>query len=68
MTQVSERFDAIDGLKAITCLCIVTMHILANADYQIGAIYPKIIQWANFVFMFFIISAFSAVIIRMSIP
>lgn len=58
MTQVSERFDAIDGLKAITCLCIVTMHILANADYQIGAIYPKIIQWANFVFMFFIISAF----------
>ena len=56
--QKNEHFDAIDGLKTISCLCIVTMHILANAHYQIGAIYPKIIQWSNFVFMFFIISAF----------
>lgn len=58
MQQTNERFDAIDGLKAITCLCIVTMHILANAQYEIGPIYSKIIQWVNFVFLFFVISAF----------
>lgn len=56
--QTKERFEAIDGLKGVTCLCIVAMHILANAHYQIGAVYPKIIQWSNFVFLFFIISAF----------
>lgn len=56
--QTKERFETIDGLKGVTCLCIVAMHILANAHYQIGSVYPKIIQWSNFVFLFFIISAF----------
>ena len=29
-----ERYDNLDGLRAISCLAIIAMHIKANTSYQ----------------------------------
>lgn len=56
-----ERFNSLDGLRAISCLAIIAMHIQANTNYQItGYIWDKIIpSWTQFVPLFIMISGFS---------
>ena len=55
-----KHYGAIDGLRAITAIGIVMMHMGANNNYEIGGyIYNKIIpSFTNFVFLFMVISAF----------
>lgn len=56
---MKERYDNLDGLRAISCLCIIAMHIKANADYSFGAVSLKIIDsWTHFVPLFLMISGF----------
>lgn len=56
-----ERFNSIDGLRSISCLAIIAMHIQANTEYQLsGCIWDKIIpSWTWFVPLFIMISGFS---------
>lgn len=30
-----EKYDNLDGLRTVSCIGIVAMHIRANAEYQI---------------------------------
>ncbi len=55
-----ERFDNLDGLRAISCLCIIAMHIRANTEYDIsGWMYDTFISsWTLLVFLFLMISGF----------
>lgn len=56
---MKERYDNLDGLRAISCLGIIAMHILANSDYRLGAIGVKVIlSWTQFVPLFLMISGF----------
>lgn len=56
-----ERFDSIDGLRSISCLAIIAMHIQANTNYQIsGYFWDTVIpSWTWFVPLFILISGFS---------
>ena len=55
-----KHYGAIDGLRTIACIGIVMMHVRANNTYQIsGFIYDRLISsFADFVFLFMVISAF----------
>lgn len=54
-----ERYDNLDELRSIACLCIIGMHILANAQYDLGSIGNTIISsWTQFVPLFLMISGF----------
>lgn len=55
-----KRYNAIDGLRTISCIGIVMMHMRANNAYEIsGFVYDEIIaSFTNFVFLFMVISAF----------
>lgn len=56
---MKERYENLDGLRAISCLCIIAMHIEANADYILGIIGEQIVaSWTQFVPLFLIISGF----------
>jgi len=56
---MSERYDNLDGLRAISCLCIIAMHIRANADYNLGSIGEQVVSsWTHFVPLFLMISGF----------
>ena len=57
---MKERYDNLDGLRAISCVCIIAMHIEANADYQIDSwIYKNVIGvWGHLVAFFLMISGF----------
>lgn len=56
---MKEKYDNLDGLRTISCLCIIAMHINANADYNLGVIGSKIIgSWTQFVPLFLMISGF----------
>lgn len=59
--EVKERYDSIDGLRAIAAIGIVCMHVLANGTYSMhGVVFDTIIPFfTNFVFLFMIISGFS---------
>lgn len=35
MSKMQKRYDAIDGLRTITCLGIVLMHVRANGNSAI---------------------------------
>ena len=62
-----ERYNSFDGLRAIAAIGILIMHYLANIDiesitelHNSGILYSKIIpDLTLFVYLFFIISAFS---------
>ena len=56
-----KRYDSIDGLRAISCIAIIIMHIQANATYQIdGYFYNTVIlSWTELVSLFIMISGFS---------
>ncbi|WP_049895754.1 acyltransferase family protein [Oribacterium sp. NK2B42] len=56
---MKERYDNLDGLRAISCLCIIAMHIRANADYNLGTVgNPIVASWTHFVPLFLMISGF----------
>ena len=56
---MKERYDNLDGLRVISCLCIIAMHIMANADYSLGRVGSRIIgSWTHFVPLFLMISGF----------
>ena len=54
-----ERYDNLEGLRAISCLCIIAMHIKANAEYGLHPAFAQIIaSWTHFVPLFLLISGF----------
>jgi len=57
----TDRFDAIDGLRAYSTIGIVMMHVLSNCNYIMhGFIWDSLIpSFTNLVFLFMVISAFS---------
>ncbi len=56
---MKERYDGIDGLRAISCLCIIAMHIRANAFYNLPKAMNIIIaSWTQFVPLFLMVSGF----------
>ena len=56
-----KRYNSINGLRTIACIAIVVMHVKSNINYELpGKIANVIIDsFAQFVFLFMIISAFS---------
>jgi len=63
MTDAQNRFryDALDGLRAIACIGIVQMHIMANMQLKPSAnmLTTNVISFsADFVSMFMMVSAF----------
>lgn len=61
VNEKKERYSNIDGLRVISCICIIAMHIKANADYHINNwIYHRVIgSWGQLVALFLIISGFA---------
>lgn len=57
---MKERYNSIDGLRAIACIGIVLMHMQANNHYNLlsNAVMTGIGYCTNFVFLFMTISAF----------
>jgi peptidoglycan/LPS O-acetylase OafA/YrhL len=55
-----KKYNSLDGLRAISCLGIISMHVLSNASYSVsGFFYEKLIpNLTNLVFLFMTISAF----------
>ncbi|HGR7520921.1 TPA: acyltransferase family protein [Streptococcus pneumoniae] len=55
-----KRYDNLDGLRVISCLGIIAMHIKANADYQIyGWIFEVFVPSLTLlVYLFLLISGF----------
>lgn len=59
MAEVRERYDNLDGLRTISCLCIIAMHIKANAEYNLHPVLDTIVaSWTHFVPLFLMISGF----------
>ena len=56
----SNRYESINGLRAIACLGIVLMHVKANITYSLSnsTIIGIISNFTNFVFLFMVISSF----------
>ncbi len=57
---MNRRYDAIDGLKALSCAGIVAMHVLVNGNYHLdGFIFTQVIpSFTDLVFLFMSISAY----------
>ena len=55
-----EHYEGLNGLRTISCIAIIIMHICANVDYTIsGFFYNHVIDsWKWLVFLFMIISSF----------
>lgn len=54
-----ERYSNLDGLRTVSCLCLIAMHIKANADYSISSFFQGImVSWTHFVLLFLFISGF----------
>ena len=50
---MSERYESLNGLKAIAALGIVAMHVKANGDYALGEYAGKLVSsWTLFVYLF----------------
>lgn len=60
-TSKNTRYDALNGIRAFSAIGIVIMHVLANGEYDLsGFVFKKLIpSFADLVFLFMIISAFS---------
>lgn len=59
MVKMKERYENLDGLRTVSCLCIIAIHIKANADYNLNSILDTIItSWTHFVSFFLMISGF----------
>ena len=56
---MKKKYNNIDGLRTFSCLCIIAMHINANANYDLGPLGERIIaSWTHFVCLFMMISGF----------
>ena len=56
---MKERYDNLDGLRTISCLCIIAMHIKANSNYNLHPVFGTIVSsWTHFVPLFLMISGF----------
>ena len=57
---MKERYDNLDGLRVLSCIAIIAMHIKANANYQIdGWLFQKVVaSWVHLVALFLMISGF----------
>ena len=54
-----ERYDNLDGLRIISCLALIAMHIQANAGYTIPSFVRSfMISWTHLVLLFLMISGF----------
>ena len=59
MDKLRERYDNLDGLRAISCLLIIAYHVKKYGDYQISGVPADIIDlWTQFVPLFLLISGF----------
>lgn len=59
MAELRERYDNLDGLRAISCIGIIAMHIFANSSYALGAVAKSVIgSFTHFVALFLMISGF----------
>lgn len=59
MSGTKERFDNMDGLKAIACMAIIAMHVRANAAYSLPqGLVTVIASWTNCVPLFLMLSGF----------
>jgi peptidoglycan/LPS O-acetylase OafA/YrhL len=58
--NTSQRYDALDGVRALACLGIVAMHVFRNMRFQLdGFIFSSLIpSFTNLVFLFMTISGF----------
>lgn len=56
---MNERYDNLDGLRVISCLCIIAMHVRVNGGYELGSLATEFIgSWTHFVPLFLMISGF----------
>ena len=60
MSEIKKHYEALDGLRAFSCIGIVMMHVLANANFNLtGFAFERMIpSFTNFVFLFMVISGF----------
>ena len=59
-TEHKKHYEGLNGLRTISCIAIIIMHICANVDYTIsGFFYTHVIDsWKWLVYLFMIISSF----------
>ncbi len=56
----TERYNSLNGLRTISCIGILMMHVLSNGNYELDTISATIISsFTQLVFLFMIISSFS---------
>jgi peptidoglycan/LPS O-acetylase OafA/YrhL len=56
---MKERYENLDGLRAISCLGIIALHVNANADYRLSTTASIIVSsFTQFVPLFLILSGF----------
>ncbi len=59
MTKLRERYDNLDGLRAISCLLIIVYHVKKYGDYRLSGVPADIIDlFTQFVPLFLLISGF----------
>lgn len=59
MVQTRENYPALDGLRGVSCICIVMMHMRAASCYTGGYFWNGIIgTWEITVFLFLMLSSF----------
>lgn len=56
-----QHYGSIDGLRSLSMLCIVMMHVLTNCHYNLGGVvFDTVIpSFTNAVYLFMVISGFS---------
>lgn len=61
VSKAKERYNALDGIRALACIGIVLMHVLSNTCIKPDeGWWLEIIRYCtNFVFLFMMVSAFS---------
>lgn len=56
----TERYNSLNGLRAMSCIGILMMHVLSNGYYELDDVTTMIISsFTNLVFLFMIISSFA---------
>lgn len=59
MAKLKERYNNLDGLRAISCVLIIAYHVKKYGDYKISGVPADIIDlWTQFVPLFLLISGF----------
>jgi len=61
LAKKTDRYNALNGLRAFSAIGIVLMHVLANGSYPLeGVIFNRLIpSFTDLVFLFMMISSFS---------